>query len=134
MEALSGGIGETELEGIDLAQMIGTGPFDLAPNETAVAAFALIGGHDESDILENAANAQLLWDNRLNVNRVANATSVTPAHLDFAPVYPNPGNGRYSLSFTLPAAADVELVIYNALSQEVRALLQEPRSAGAHTR
>ena len=132
-DALSGGIEVTELEGRDVAQMIGAGPFDLAPQESAVAAFALIAGHERSDILRSAANAQRLWDSRLNVNRVATEASVAPAYFDFAPIYPNPGNGRYSLSFTLPDEADVELVIYNALSQEVRALLQESRSAGAHT-
>ena len=132
-EALSGGIGVTELEGMDLAQMIGAGPFDIAPQESVVAAFALIVGHKENKILAGAANAQSLWDKHLSVSRVANEAGSVRSHFDFAPVYPNPGNGRYSLSFTLPDAADVELVIYNALSQEVRALLREPRSAGVHT-
>ena len=132
-EALSGGIGDVDWAGQDLIQMVGAGPFNLRPQETVVVGFALIGGHEESDIVESAARAQLLWDNQLSVNAVANEAGVIPAQFDFAPVYPNPGNGRYSLSFTLPDAADVELVIYNALSQEVRALLQESRSAGAHT-
>ena len=133
-EALSGGISNSvNYARRDLAQMVGAGPFDLGPQETTVVGFALIGGHDESDIVESAVNAQALWDSKLSGNTVANEAGVTPAQFDFAPVYPNPGNGMYSLSFTLPDAADVELVIYNALSQEVRALLHEPRSAGVHT-
>ncbi len=132
-ESLSGGIGVTELADIDLAQVIGAGPFNLKPQESAVAAFAVIAGQGESDVLENAANAQRLWDEVLNVNRVATEEEPVPAHFDFVPVYPNPGNGPYSLSFTLPDAADVDLMIYNALSQEVRALMQEHRSAGEHT-
>ncbi len=132
-ESLSGGIGETEYSDIDLGQVIGAGPFNLKPQESAVATIALIAGQNESVILENAANAQRLWDEVLNVNQVAAEENAVPAHFNFAPVYPNPSNGSYSFSFTLPHAADVDIVIFNALSQEVRALIQEPRNAGEHT-
>ena len=130
--SMSGGIGTTDVAGVDVAQVIGAGPFNLKPQQSAVAAFALIAGRDEREIINNAASAQRFWDNQLNVNRVSSEAGPPTTDFQFSSIYPNPGNDRYSLSFTLPEASDVDLVIYNALSQEVRALVREPRSAGKH--
>lgn len=45
---------------------------------------------------------------------------------------PNPFNPSTTIAFSIPTAARVSLVIYNAIGQEVRRLIDGPLSAGAH--
>lgn len=47
--------------------------------------------------------------------------------------YPNPFNPTTSIEFSLPVSADVELVIYNILGQQVVSLINDQRSAGYHS-
>lgn len=47
--------------------------------------------------------------------------------------YPNPFNPATSIEFSLTAAADVKLIIYNTLGEEVRELLNGNKTAGWHT-
>ncbi|MFQ5584746.1 MAG: hypothetical protein ACE5GL_09960, partial [Calditrichia bacterium] len=46
--------------------------------------------------------------------------------------YPNPFNPNTTISYTLPIAGNVELVIYNALGQKVKTLISEFQPAGNH--
>jgi hypothetical protein len=47
--------------------------------------------------------------------------------------YPNPFNPSTNISFTIPAAGNVQLIVYNVLGQRVSTLLNGPMSAGSHT-
>jgi hypothetical protein len=47
--------------------------------------------------------------------------------------YPNPFNLSTTIKFGLPEKANLSLVIYNQLGQEVTTLLSEEREAGYHT-
>ncbi len=47
--------------------------------------------------------------------------------------YPNPFNPTTVINYTLPKAEDVELTIYNALGQRVRALVSGTEAAGPHS-
>ena len=53
---------------------------------------------------------------------------------DFAlhPAYPNPFNAEVALSFDLPQAAAVALVLYDALGRPVRHLVDGPLAAGRY--
>jgi hypothetical protein len=55
-----------------------------------------------------------------------------PSTLEFQGACPNPFNPETLLRFTLPAAAPVEIVVYNALGQRVRRLEPGELAAGAH--
>jgi hypothetical protein len=51
---------------------------------------------------------------------------------ELLPPVPNPFNPTTQIRFTLAAATEVELVVYNVRGQRVRTLLRERREAGAH--
>jgi len=46
--------------------------------------------------------------------------------------HPNPYNARTQISYTLPEAGEVHLVLYNTLGQRVRTLVDEDRPAGTY--
>lgn len=48
-------------------------------------------------------------------------------------VYPNPFNPSTTVAYDLPSEAQVTIVIYDALGQEVRRLVTEPKAAGRYT-
>ena len=47
-------------------------------------------------------------------------------------VYPNPFNPSTTISYDLPVDADVSIVIYDAIGQEIRQLVSEYRAAGRY--
>lgn len=47
--------------------------------------------------------------------------------------YPNPFNNAATLSYELPEAGKVSIVVYNKLGQAVKTLVNEVQAAGAHT-
>jgi len=70
--------------GNDVIDVVGTGPFTLAANDSVVVAFALIAGDDVDDLNTSAANAQIKYDGLfLSDNEGVQA-------LNQVSVYPNP--------------------------------------------
>jgi hypothetical protein len=68
----------------------------------------------------------------LYVTSVA-STPAQPATFSLTQNYPNPFNPSTSINYGLPVAAQVKLVIYNTLGQEVKTLLDSRQSAGEHS-
>jgi len=55
-----------------------------------------------------------------------------PERLALSPAWPNPANPVTSWTYTLPEDAHVRVMVYNALGQQVRVLLDERVPAGVH--
>ena len=76
------------------------------------------------------------YDSAFGFNRLALPVPIQvqtrPAAFALANNYPNPFNPATTIKYSLPQAADVELIVYNVLGQPVRTLIAEHQSAGRY--
>jgi hypothetical protein len=68
-----------------------------------------------------------------NTATVANEDGATASGLALRPVYPNPAAGTATVTFRLPAAADVRLAVYDVLGREVAVLAERSFGGGDQT-
>ena len=61
------------------------------------------------------------------------AKTTLPATYELAAARPNPTHGNTAIQYTLPAAGQVNLAVYNAAGQLVKTLVSGQRSAGVHS-
>ena len=61
------------------------------------------------------------------------AALLLPSQVQLAPNYPNPFNPQTAIPLALPQAGPVRLMVFNALGQKVRTLVDGPLGAGFHT-
>jgi flagellar hook assembly protein FlgD len=64
---------------------------------------------------------------------MAKGDASTPERFSLSQNYPNPFNPETEISYALPNACHVELLVYNLLGQKVRTLLDEHQAAGHKT-
>lgn len=60
------------------------------------------------------------------------APASTPRSLALSAPYPNPGAGSTRLEFSLPAAADADVAVFDAAGRRVRTLVHATLGAGVH--
>ncbi len=65
-------------------------------------------------------------------NTLSAVAGTAPEDFQLHQNYPNPFNPSTRIRFDLPQAADVKLVIFNTLGEEVRTLVQRYYEAGSH--
>lgn len=89
----------------------------------AAARFMLWDGNDLPEI------GQFFDDADLNPDKV---TDGSPAGYALESNYPNPFNPSTTISFSIPEAQHVSLVVYDALGREVATLVDSELGAGSH--
>ncbi len=119
---LSGGVTRVTLGRTDVSQMTGVGPLAIGPNESVEVAFAVIAGKSESDYLENAKKAQVMWANIISAPRTAIEPPEMHHEWNFRAVYPNPTSGPVTIEFTSPAGRDMVLDVHDVLGRKVATL------------
>lgn len=60
-------------------------------------------------------------------------SEAAPSALRLEPVYPNPARGGVSVTFTMPAAGEVELTVFDVLGRPVQTVVRGVRAAGTHS-
>lgn len=91
--------------------------------------FELNGLNEISD-----ANAQVIEGVSFTASAInTNATSINEVSDLTAISYPNPFNSEATISYTMPEAGKVNVIVYNKLGQVVKVLVNEVQNAGVQT-
>ena len=98
---------------------------NLKAREKATAVFEEFVRRYPEDIVADFARLELGYDPLLS-------KEISPAEHALL-IYPNPANPTATIYVELPQTANVSLVIYNLLGQNVRTLVHEAREAGRYS-
>ena len=101
----------------------------LSDIDAADRLFELNGLNEISDTNAQAIEgvsftASSINTNATNINEVSDLTAIS---------YPNPFNSEATISYTMPEAGKVNVIVYNKLGQVVKVLVNEVQNAGAQT-
>jgi hypothetical protein len=87
--------------------------------------------------LHDYASDSTSFSTKIRINdpatSVAGPHEGIPTAYELAQNYPNPFNPETSITFRLPRASAVKLIIHNLLGREIRTLVDERFPAGIHT-
>jgi hypothetical protein len=114
---------------VDASIMITTGPYTIAPGDSAVAAFAILGGTSLSSLQTNADAALAKYAQRV---AIGDDHISIPDNFTLSQNYPNPFNARTTIRFNLPADGHVKLETFDILGRKVATLVDGELVAGAH--
>jgi hypothetical protein len=127
------GLDRTEIVNNDIAMMIATGPFNIAPGATATAAFAILSGADHTDLRAQCDRARVRYEQvRFFPDTPALVENATDGRTLLAQNRPNPFRAETRIAFTLPGASMVQLAIYDVGGRHVRTLLDRELPADAY--
>ncbi len=92
----------------------------------------LVGNQTIKKQMVEPGSEVLISDARINRVRLQKMTANPPAQFLLAQNFPNPFNPETQIEFALPAAERVKIIIYNALGQQVKTLVDGVREAGVY--
>lgn len=99
--------GNVTVDGNDILDVVSTGPFTIAANDTITVAFALIAGEDEDDLKASAAAAQTKYDNLdFTVVLTGITEQANPYQINY---FPNPATGNLYVNINAPKQGRVTL-------------------------
>jgi hypothetical protein len=125
---MNAGIADTAIiTARDCSIIITTGPYDIAPGESVVAAFSILGGNGLADLQANADAAMA----RYNATSIDDVTDNLPVIFELSQNYPNPFNASTTISFSLSEQQDVTLTIYDLLGRKTIKLIENEKRAGS---
>jgi len=80
-------------------------------------------------------NGEGVWRRPLEemINSVTKSSSDLPASFSLKQNYPNPFNPSTEISYSLPSATNVKIIIYNSLGQTVKIIVNGYKDAGQHS-
>ncbi len=103
---------------------------NLSPGEQHTVAWAVLGGDDYDDLVDNF-NALYLY-NLQTVPDTGKLPHNYPDAMTLSQNYPNPFNPTTTIEFTLPYPQDVHLAVYNLLGQQVAVIAEGAYPVGLH--
>jgi serine protease len=119
--------GTASAVGEDVIAVMSSGPFTIAPGDSAKVAFALIAGDNLNDIQNSADSAQVHYDGPPPI--ITGIKNNTAGNMS-AIVYPNPANSDLSFIINTTKAENIDIVLVNTLGQTVKRITKNNLNSG----
>jgi serine protease len=116
--------------GIDVSDVVSSGPFTINAGDSVIVAFALLASNDLTTLQSGADAAQIMYDGMSSVG-VQEISMTHDFYLNQS--FPNPSSGQTTISFALPESNHTELAIYNMLGEKIKTILNEKLNAGTYS-
>jgi hypothetical protein len=116
----------------DFRVLVSTGPYTLNPGDSLEVSMAIVAGKGTQSIIAaaQAAKAKYL---ALTTGVSDLAPAMIPSEFALRQNYPNPFNPSTVVSYQLPVASKVRLIVYDLLGREVAKLLDEVKEPGTYS-
>ncbi|HEY0030386.1 MAG TPA: S8 family serine peptidase [Bacteroidia bacterium] len=115
--------------GVDVCDVVSTGPYTIAAGDSIKVAFALIAGDNLTDLQTSAVNAQTKYD---GLGVTTGISSITTDNENSMKIFPNPTSGLSSIDISLATDSKIELKVFNVLGEEIKTIVAEQAQAGNH--
>jgi photosystem II stability/assembly factor-like uncharacterized protein len=100
----------------------------------AIAGNNIFAGTDLNGLCRSTDNgAHWMQVNKGLINSTGSYTNVLPQGFTLSQNYPNPFNPSTVISYSLPSASNVKLIIYNTLGQKIKTLESGYKTAGNYS-
>ncbi|MBN2104015.1 S8 family serine peptidase [bacterium] len=109
----------------DHSHLLGVGPINLAPNDTAMFGYAVLAGESLNDLKNNASAALLQWESLALKDTVPGSGAEPDTNFVLYPPKPNPFIGKTEIPFEIPATAHVTISVFDLLGRLVVRLLDQ---------
>lgn len=113
--------------GNDVIDVVGTGPFTLAPGDSVVVAFALIAGTELTDIQGSASAAQIKYDLLTGLDENNNSGILATN------AWPNPSTGLITIPVYLKEASRITIDVYDPTGKKIEVREMGQLVAGEHS-
>lgn len=126
---MNAGISDTAITITDASMMITTGPYTIAPGDSVVAAFAIMGANSLTNI-RTIATAALARYPLVGIN---DDKIIKPSDISLSQNYPNPFNARTTINFATPTKGQARLEAFDILGRRVAVLFDGIVEPGTHS-
>jgi serine protease len=114
--------------GKDVVDIVSSGPFNIAPGDTAFVAFALLAGDSLASLRASAGAAQHLYDSLLTAIPVV----YTDSKFGLDKIYPNPVTEKCTVTFHLDDYGMTTLDLMDISGRKISRLLSDKLAPGVH--
>jgi hypothetical protein len=121
------GININDSSAADFLTVCSFGPFNLKARDSVEVALAIMAGDNLNSLIAAASNAQRRFNTPTDV---PGDHSILPENFELSQNYPNPFNPATTIEYSLASAADINIIVYNILGQEVAELYDGHAEAG----
>jgi len=109
--------GNVTVDGNDVLDVVSTGPFTIAANDTIIVAFALIAGENTDDLKSSATAAQIMYD---SIDFTVVPTSIIEQTNTYQVTYfPNPATGNLYVNINSPKQGKVTLSLVDVTGRVI---------------
>ena len=128
--ALSSGLTTTSAGPGDIANITSGGPYTIAAGDSIDVAFALACDLNVDNVRTAIINARARYSALLTGLKQNNSTPLT---FNLEQNYPNPFNPSTVIKYSIPAAGNVLIKVYDILGNEIKTLVNENKSPGNYS-